>query len=240
MTLTRTIPSYAYWQYSDDDDIQAFVAAFNEMAQEYVDWFNEIQLPVYTNAGLSGALLDWVIEGIYGLTRPSLPLGHSLQIGALNTYAFNTIAFNDGNLETAGASPGDPNYYAASDDTFRRILTWHFFKGDGKVFDIRWLKRRVMRFLYGTNGVNFNVDQTYQISVTFGVGNQVNIRIITQIRTFTRTAAFNRFGFNTTPFNGFQTTSVQLPPVPNAAILASAIQSGVLELPFQFSYVVIA
>jgi len=38
-TLTKVIPSYLYQEYSDDDDLQAFVMAYNGLAQQYVTWF---------------------------------------------------------------------------------------------------------------------------------------------------------------------------------------------------------
>ncbi len=55
-TVLKTIPSFLYQQYADDENLQAFVASYNEMAQEYVDWYNQISLPVYTLQ--SGGLLD--------------------------------------------------------------------------------------------------------------------------------------------------------------------------------------
>ena len=45
---------------------------------------------------------------------------------------------------------------AVTDDVFKRILTWHFYKGDGKNFSVRWLKRRIWRFLQGANGTDFD------------------------------------------------------------------------------------
>ena len=44
---------------------------------------------------------------------------------------------------------GPDDIVVADDDTYRRCLTWHYQKGDGKYFNIRWLKRRVMRFERG-------------------------------------------------------------------------------------------
>src|SRR5579859_3473841 len=94
-TLQEVIPSYLYVEYNDDEDLQAFVTAFNAIAQQYVDFFNQINLPIYTSSSISGALLDWVAQGIYGMTRPSLPgAGSTLIYGPFNTYAFNKLAFN--------------------------------------------------------------------------------------------------------------------------------------------------
>lgn len=168
--LTKIIPSYLYEQYADDADVQAFIDAWNAIAQTYVDWFNTIDLPIYTGPGVSGDLLDWVAEGLYGFVRPVLPFGTSSNDGLYNALLFNELAFNDSNISSSSS-------FVTNDDTFRRVITWHFFKGDGHQFTIPWLKRRVMRFLLGTNGVSYNVDQTYDVSVTFGIGGQVIITI---------------------------------------------------------------
>ena len=44
--LTKTIKSYLYFEYRNDDNCQAFVDAYNEMTQGYIDWFTSIDLPV--------------------------------------------------------------------------------------------------------------------------------------------------------------------------------------------------
>lgn len=230
-SLTAVIPSYLYQQYKDDDDLLAFVRAHNELAQGVIDWFNEANLPIYT--GLSGPLLDWVAEGLYGMVRPTLSSGANRNVGPLNTYGYNSWALN------AFRIIGPTNVSATSDDIFKRIITWAFFKGDGAEFNVRFLKRRVMRFLLGTDGVNYNVDQTYQVSVTFAGRNQVNITLINGFRTITGGALLNRFGFNQfVPLNSLATTFTSVTPLPNAAILKQAIDSGALELPFQYEYVV--
>lgn len=170
-TLQKTIPSYLYQQYADDDDLQAFVAAYNDETQKYVDTFNGLNLPVYTQ--LSGSLLDWVGAGVYGYPRPTLPGTAPSSVGPINTYGPNYAVPLNGQITTAGTT------YATTDDLYQRLLTWHFYKGDGKAFSIRWLKRRVMRFLIGANGTAPNIEQTYQIGVTFTSGNVVNISIPT-------------------------------------------------------------
>lgn len=233
---TQVIYSYLYQEYSDDDALQAFVASYNTMAQQYVDWFNQVQLPVYTGALVSGALLDWVAAGLYGITRPLLPVGHDTVLGPFNTAPFNTLPFN-GRIDIPS------NYVATPDDAFKRILTWLFYKGDGHQFDIMWLKRRVMRFLYGVSGADDGadgpgVDQTYRISVTFGPANQVNINIASGSTAITSSALFNGFAFNTIPFNGTEISFVPFPVLAAAGWLKSAIENGVLDLPFQYTFVV--
>lgn len=231
-TLQNVIKAYLYQEYSDDADLQAFFAAYNALAQAYLNWFNNVNLPIYTALTVFGALLDWVGQGLYGYARPVLPSGRAQVEGPLNTYQFNTLQYNQRKLV------GSPNYYATSDDVYRRCITWHFFKGDGKVFNVRWLKRRIMRFLAGANGVNYNVDQTYQVSVIFGADDQVNIRILTGVRRVSGGAFYNRAQYNTKRFNELDTSFMALSPLAFAAILQAAIDTGVLELPFQYTYIV--
>ncbi len=238
-TLLHTIPSYLYQQYSDDDDLQAFVTAYNIMAEQYVDWFVHINLPVYTKDPVSGPLLDWVAAGLYGILRPALPSGLQRVVGPLNTYQFNAWPLNRIHLVSSG------ELFTTTDDLFRRIISWHFFKGDGKYFDIRWLKRRVMRFLEGVDGYltedqggTLGPDETYPVSVTFGANNEVNINLFKTRRFFTGGALIGAFGMNTRMFNEFDTRSVEYPVSPLAPILKSAIDTGVLELPFQYKFIV--
>lgn len=229
-TLTKTIPSYLYNEYSDDDNLQAFVTAYNQLVQEYVNWFVEIGLPIYTGDMIVGPLLDWVATGLYGYSRPSLASGLTEVIGPYNTFVFNEIAIN------SDKQIGPSNIFVTTDDIYKRCLTWHFYKGDGKVFNIRWLKRRLQRFLIGIDGTAPNVDQTYQISVTFGNDNQVNINLLQGIRVITSSSIYNGFEYNTEPFNAIASEYIEYTPIADAGILQAAIDSGALELPFQYTY----
>ena len=168
-TIQNTIRAYLYTQYADDSDPQAFINAYNELTQEYLDWFNQTGLPVYT--GLSGALLDWVATGLYGFPRPVLSSGVSRKIGPFNTAPFNELPYNGQHTIS------NYEYITTSDDVYKRCLTWNFYKGDGKYFSIPWLKRRVMRFLTGANGASPSIDQAYQVSVVFTNPTQVSIGV---------------------------------------------------------------
>lgn len=196
-TLSRTIPSYLYRQYADDEDLQAFVDSQNALQQEYLDAFNELNLPVYPL--LEGALLDWVAAGLYGMTRPTLSSGRNVSVGPFNTYAFNQGGVPFNHFEFSESS----TFVETTDDLFKRILTWHFFKGDGQVFNVRWLKRRIARFLRGVDGKDYGVADTYDVSVTFGIGGQVNVHVLVDAQAF-----------------------------------KEAVDSGALELPFQYTFVV--
>lgn len=157
-SVQQTIPAYAYTQYNDDDNITSIFAAFNAYVQAYIGWFNNINLPNYTTGAVVGALLNWVGAGLYGYPRPSLPSTGSPRRGPIDTFTINTLPIN-------GATPARTSvYYATTDDVYKRCLTWHFFKGDGRQFTNRWLKRRVARFLFGPNGKNYTGD-THLISI---------------------------------------------------------------------------
>ena len=234
-TVLQTIPSYLYTEYNDDDDLQAFVVSYNALTQQYLDWLNTINLPVYTSDTITGSLLDWVAQGLYGIARPALASGQNSDLGPYNTFMLNEVPYND--REIIGPS----NVVATSDDIFKRIITWNYWRGDGRVFDVRWLKRRIMRFLEGVNGSAPPIDNTWQISVSFGVPPQINIRLLTQERIVTEAAAYNEFMLNEGPFTyNYSTTALDFdfPPLPNAQVFAEALQAGVLQLPFQYEFVV--
>lgn len=225
--LSTTIPSYLYVQYADDDNLQAFVSAYNTIAQAYVSWFATTNLGDYTS--LSGSLLDWVAQGLYGFTRPQLGQGRNRNIGPLNTYVFNSLPLN------ALKKIGPQNVTDVSDDVFQRVITWSFYKGDGFVVNIRWLKRRIMRFLTAANGTAPNIDQTYAISVVIG-GDTVTIRISIGSRKLTK-GALNSYTYNSFPMNGSNTRFMPATTGVFAldTVFEEAINAGVLPIPFQFT-----
>jgi len=151
---TEIIPSYLYQQYYDDQDLQAFVSAYNSLSQEYLNWMDTLNLPIYTTK--TGASLYWIARGIYGITRPALatPFQVSL-LGVYDTVPYDTTAYS----ENITAFP--ISFYPVTDDYFKRIITWNFYKGDGFQYTTQWLKRRVFRFLFGLDGVSPFIDQTY-------------------------------------------------------------------------------
>ena len=159
-SVLQTIPAYPYVQYQDDDNISAFFDALNIYAQGYVNWFNSLDLPIYTKSPVEGTLLDWVAAGLYGIGRPGLPVSEgSPDKGPVNTFTTNFLPVN-------GFIPGTPDtYISVSDDFFRRILTWSLYRGDGDFPSPVWLKRRINRFLYGINGVDVDNNTTYDVSI---------------------------------------------------------------------------
>jgi hypothetical protein len=157
-TTLNIIPAYAYVQYQDDDAVQAFFSAYNEYTQSYLNYLNNLNLPIYTRSFISGSLLDWVANGIYGFVRPVFSVAGTEGKGPLNTWPLNTIPLN---TDIAGKAS---SFTYANDDIFKRVLTWHLYKGDGEVFNAQWLKRRVNRFLNGINGTD-PVVNPYTVSV---------------------------------------------------------------------------
>lgn len=235
-TLTVLIPAYVYQQYQDDDAIQAWFAALNALQQSYVSWFATIGLPVYTGAQINDDLLDLVAAGIYGMFRPPLSSGQNRYLGPLNTYQLNTLAFNQRKLI------GPANITVTSDDLFKRIMTWNFYKGDGNTFNVRWLKRRVMRFLTGEDGTAPNIDNTYPVSVSLGPPNQISILLAAGTRVVTGGSLFNRFGFNQAgiPFNTLLTHFTSAPNPPQfSKEFKEAMDSGVMIMPFQYQVTVV-
>lgn len=242
-SILSTLPQYLYEEYADDETLLGFVQAFNEIVQSYVDYYNALNLPVFTLQ--QGRLLDWVADGMYGFKRPALPQGVGRSFGPYNTSMFNTIGYNVYDLE------GPSSFYATTDDVFKRILTWYTYKGDGKQFNVRWIKRRVERFLSGTDGGGGNSaagspstpqmyppDNTYEVGVTFGTDGQININLQTVVRHSTGGALYNVAPYNAFPFNDFETEAVALPSNPMYPIFKSAVDSGVLAFPFQLQAIV--
>lgn len=228
--LTSTLKSYLYIQYNDDDDLQAFVESQNTLQQELLDWLIAIELPIYTGPLIVGALLDWVALGLYGQARPTLPSGVNTNIGPYNTAMYDQLPYD-------GASTIEStDFFATTDDVFKRIITWNFYKGDGRRFTVRWLKRRVIRFLLGENGTDPDVDQTYQVSVGFGEGNHVDIRILSGLRTITGGALYDGFMYDEQPYNGLDTSFTQYAPLEFAPVFKAAVDSGALQMPFQYDW----
>lgn len=242
-SLLSVLPQYLYEQYADDQSLIAFVQAFNEIVQSYVDYLNTVNLPVYT--GLQGKLLDWVALGMYGFERPLLPIGVGQTLGPYNTAPYNTIAYD------AYDHIAPTEYFATTDDVFRRILTWYLYLGDGKQFNIRWIKRRVERFLAGMDGSGgpsaagspsnaqmYPPDSTYDVGVTFGVDGQININLQTVIRTATGGALYNFAPYNGFAYNDLDSEAMSLPVSPLVPIFKAAVDSGVLAFPFQLAPIV--
>lgn len=273
--LTSVIPSYLYQEYTDDDDLQGFVEAQNIMQQDYVDTFNALNLPIYTGPIVAGALLDWVGRGLYGMARPVIGSEFKSLFGPLNTWGCNWLVpmwdeFTPSMEVVFGLNVLEKYDFeelvSTNDDIYRRVLTWHFYKGDGNYFSARLLKRRIWRFLYGLDGKSpesvdwwpndNSIADTEQISVSLGSGRNVTIRFVLGKRTVTGGAILNMFGCNgfqpaygvTPPWdighntfcgitlNDLEGPYQQYPPLPYMTTFKEALDLGVLEVPYQYHF----
>ncbi|HHR1377857.1 TPA: hypothetical protein ACS3HB_005252, partial [Citrobacter freundii] len=73
--LEDIIRSYLYTQYNDDDNIRAFVTAYNTMAKNIYDWMRSANLPIFVGGYNAGDQLRWIARGIYGVKPPVLASG---------------------------------------------------------------------------------------------------------------------------------------------------------------------
>lgn len=225
---TATIPAYLYQQYSDDDDLQALFAAHNLQAQAYLEWFNALRLPDYT--AQEGALLDWVLTGLYDLPRPTLYSGRSRNVGPYNTARLNDRAAR---LNRFAVVRTYADVAVTSDDVYKRVAAWHLYRGDGRHPSATWLRRRVARFLYGRYN---DAGDTSQVSVLVS-GGVLAITIVAGRRAVTG-GPFNTAPFNALRYNALRTrlTTTAVPAL--AAIFKEAVDTGALEMPQPFQVVV--
>lgn len=168
-------PAYLYQQYALDSNLQALVAGINAYQQGLTNRLLGFNLPIYPQlvGPAPPSLLDWVALGLYGMLRPVFIYASGGVPGGEN--AVYDSGEYDSFIYDGGGGSSTYSYQLATDDQFQRCLTWNFYKGDGFQFNARWLKRRVERFLQGTNGWDpgvllngwANVQDTYDVSVVF-------------------------------------------------------------------------
>ncbi len=158
-----SLASYLYQQYADDSSLQAFVAAYNSTAQTYLAWFNATPLAVYTSPNVTGPLLDWSLNGIYGIERPVFSSLTTRRYAGLNALPLNSYPLNGLRVTTSGSATN------ATDDYYKRVATWILYKGDGPYFNIEVLRKKVARFIYGANGTDITLSQAQAIHITVDV-----------------------------------------------------------------------
>lgn len=223
--LNEIIKSYLYTQYNDDDDIRAFVTAYNAMAQDIYSWMLNANLPIFVDGYNAGDQLRWIARGIYGVKPPVLVSGKQTIYGSFNAMLFNQLPFNGRKVINQSEQ------VVVSDDLFKRIMTWNFYKGDGFNFTIPWLKRRIMRFLTGADGVDVVNDQRWSISVLFS-GSGASISIVKGYRKLTDAALYNAFAYNTQVFNQKKSLLIKSTNYEYASLFKQAFDSGLLHMPF--------
>jgi hypothetical protein len=159
LPLQTQIPSYPYIQFQDDLNIDAFFDSYNSISSGYLAWSNSTPLSVWSSANISGPLLDWIGQGIYGISRPVFSsLVRRFRAG-LNSRPLNTQALNSGKLFQSGSAT------PATDDYYRRVLTWWLYVGNGRNFNVEVLRLKVARFIYGVNGTDVTLAQAQTIHI---------------------------------------------------------------------------
>lgn len=225
------LPSYAYSQYSDDPNIDAFFTAYNQISQKNLDNMNSLNLPIYLKQG--GDLLNWCGQGIYGVVRHDLSAAVTIDyVGPLNTAELNTDQLN----EFQALQVGKANY-AVSDYAYQQIIQWNTLPGDGRNFSIGWLKRRIQRFLSG----NIFPDQHFAISIKFTAKYAVEITIFPTTRTLIGGAGNDEAEFGQPALGLNQPVFDNRKFVPDdlLQIFKAAVESGALQMPFQYAWTVI-
>ncbi|MCM2546203.1 hypothetical protein ACVCII_03990 [Burkholderia glumae] len=149
--LQDVIRSYLYKEYQDDASLQAFVDSYNGLSQGYLDWFNQTPLGLYTSPFITGSLLDWIGQGVYGIRRPVLASQTTVQRAGYNSVPYDSLAYNEQYFSASQTAS------LANDDIYKRVLTWHLYRGDGMQFSMQWLKNRISRFSNATNGADWPV-----------------------------------------------------------------------------------
>lgn len=174
--INTIVKQYLYQQYSDDDNLQAFVTSFNQLAQSYLDWFNQTTFALYTSDAISGVLLDWLATSIYGYPRPSLnsPPVYGPYFGGWGYSVMGAQVMGEISRTVKGGSS-----LQVTDDYYKRALTWHLYLGDGRQISLDWMKRRIMRFINGVNGSDITVDDLIGVSITFPAKSSLLITIPT-------------------------------------------------------------
>lgn len=157
--LTNIFPMYPYRQYAEDDNIQAVFSSVNSMAQAYLAWFVNTPLAVYVSPNINGPLLDWIANGIYGISRPSYLSETSQNIAGISMHPIGVNAIDTAWIKISGT------LQQGTDDLYKRSLTWFLYRNDGAVPNLLWLRRRIARFLYGANGADIAVDDVQLISL---------------------------------------------------------------------------
>lgn len=223
--LSEIIKSYLYTQYNDDNDIRAFFTAYNAMAQEIYEWMIRANLPIFVGGYNAGDQLKWIAYGIYGVKPPVLVSAKQQVFGAYNALNYSQLAFNVRKVVN------ESEQVVVSDDLFKRIMTRNFYKGDGFYFTIPWLKRRIMRFLTGADGVDVVNDQRWSISVLFS-GSGASISIVKGYRKLTSSTLYNTFSFNARTYNRDKSVLIKSNEYEYASLFKQAFDSGLLHMPF--------
>lgn len=223
----QTVPkAYPYAQYSDDPNVAAFFTAYTQIAQGYLQWYNDTPLGLYTSSNIVGSLLDWTAAGIYGVVRPVISTLTRRTRGGFGSRFFGGSPYGVFQVKSSGTAQ------VANDDYYKRVLTWTLYKGDGDNVDIAWLKKRIARFLYGANGADVDV----------GMANYISIMPMMMVPD----AGYGRRAYGKKPAYGKmfmrQVMSIRLyitiPNIPAAQVFIDFVNEGILPMPIQITWVI--
>ena len=227
--LQTIIKAYPYFEYADSDDTTAFFNSLNSLGQQYLDWFNDTPLGVYTDPSISGPLLDWIANNLWGIYRPVISTSSTFVLAGWGSFAWGEEAYGTMNYIQSGTAQ------IATDDIYKRLLTWILYLGDGKQMSIQWLRRRIARFIYGVDGADIDIGLITNINIQANAGTVV-------------TGAWGTLAWGIVPW----AESRKVPRIKNHSLIitvpqnngvgqifADLVNGGYLPLPFQLSYEVI-
>jgi hypothetical protein len=225
LPIASAPPAYLYAQYSDDADLQAFVQAFNDLVDGYLNWFTDTPLANYCN--LSGPLLDWIGANLYGIPRPTVGTESVRTTGYMGSNAMGLSALGILSVKQSGTA------LQLTDDLYKRLLTFWLFLGDGKQMSLAWIRRRFARFLFGVNGGDIPVEYLQQVSITIpnlppmgAMGSQaIGYGAMGVLNTDTPLAKHNY--------------TISIPQSVAASALQQLFLSNLLPMPFQISFQIV-
>lgn len=168
----KLVKSYVYQQYRDDADIIALFDAYNQIAQDYLKTFLSHSPAIYIDDVWTSGELTYLAWFLWGQRRWYSDYASSIDLeGAIDELPIDWIS-------AGGSLPKPRQKLLINDDTFRRIMTWNLYRGDGAQFTIPWLKKRIKRWMIGVNGYAPLFGDANEISVN--ISNKiVNISVVT-------------------------------------------------------------
>lgn len=223
--ISELPPSYLYSQYRDDANMQAFRDSYNDLVLTYLQWFNDNPLAVYSQSTISGSLLDWVGRSIYQISRPVLSTTSTIFRDSLISLPLIARPLPDSVVYQTGGSQ------LVSDDVYKRMLTWILYRGDGVNSSLSWLRRRVARFLYGSNGANCDPSDYLSVYIKYTPVTTHSLLVGSTNSGMTNSSPTNALYSSTISQGG--NTTIAVPPTGMGPTFQKLFQEGVLPVPFQ-------
>jgi hypothetical protein len=189
-----------------------------------LQWFLQTPLSVYTSPNISGPLLDWIGQGIYGIPRPTITSVTSTSTAGYDTAPYNTATYGARKVKNTGTAT------VVDDDIYKRVLTWHLYLGDGRQMSVMWMRRRIARFIFGANGEDIPADDFQKISIT---------QSATSFAAALGTQIYNTQAYNTRVGKQNLTRHAIQIGVPNGAVgekFQLLLSQGDLAFPFQLKF----